>query len=179
MRVSPRVRRALVVLGVLLGVFVVVQAVLGPVRDLVERAVAGARWPEQREQLIDAMAAVTLDDRFVPTACPEWAPSGDGFDQRCFRVDAAPDEVVWDLRDGLADAGVVAVDVDCTDALDGTVLGCSAGGHVGGQLLLMGVYPDLNPVAAANDDFELPDMFLATSTVTLGAYVGLEPPSPS
>lgn len=105
-RVSRRLHVAVLVAVPLLVLSVVVAAWAGPFwvargRELLERQ----RWPEQRAQVLDAVAAVTLPAAYVEEPCA----SADDPADRCWRVDLAPEETTAALAEALTAAGVAAV----------------------------------------------------------------------
>lgn len=90
------------------------------------------RWPEQREHVLDAMAAVTLPPRYVEEPCT--GEPGPG--TRCWHVDARPQDVTAELAAALTAAG--AEDVVAENApLEGPiVLGLARGTVEGREVVL-------------------------------------------
>jgi hypothetical protein len=110
-------RRLVVVLAITLPLVLASVALLawagpywiGQARDVAARN----RWPEQREQIEDAVAGLTLPAGYRETACDAHL-AGDA--ARCWWTDALPDDTAADLEAALV--AVAATDVT-SDAVAG------------------------------------------------------------
>jgi hypothetical protein len=165
----PRAVRALIIGAVVLAAAeLLVWPAVDAVRGAIDDQRTQAAWPAQRAQIEWTLARVDLGARFVPVACPH--DKGGGV--RCWRYDGIPSDAVPRLEAALTAAAIPDVVADCdqaTKAADGTALGCSARGAVGGRGLVLTAIRDVRPGATTRSE-----LFEETSTVKLSA--NLTPP---
>lgn len=126
---SRRLRTAALVVLPLALVSVAVAAWAGPYwlergREYLDRQ----RWPQQRAHVLDAVAGLALPAGYVEEPCGG-AP---GPDDRCWHVDARPQDVTADLVAALTAAGVEGVLAE-TAPVEGTSVIALARGSLEGR----------------------------------------------
>ncbi len=139
----------------------------GVAREAWTHVRAERAWPDQRARLEAAVAAVELPDGYRRVDCAADAV----VEQRCWRVDALPDDVLPDqlaTLDGVGDTGAVG-DCDGTPTWRGRPVGCAVSTILAGRLLGATAFRDVDPDASHPDD-----VVLDSTLVGLGA--DLTPP---
>jgi hypothetical protein len=108
-----------------------------------QHAVAEARWPEQRTALEAAVDAVALPDRFAAAPC-DGPGSGAGSTDRCWQVEAAPEDLADDLAAALTAAGVDDVQVSTSSAGRYGITGAHAVGVVADRVVQILAFRELD-----------------------------------
>jgi hypothetical protein len=108
-----------------------------------QQAVAQHRWPEQRAQIEAAVAAVDLPDRFAAVACTEPGTGADAAD-RCWQVEASPEDVADDLTAALEAAGVEQVATSTPALARQGVVGVHAVGSVADRVVQILAFRELD-----------------------------------
>lgn len=109
-----------------------------------QQAVAQQRfWPEQRAQIEAAVAAVDLPDRFTAVPCAGPGAGADTAD-RCWRVEASPEDVAADLTAALEAAGVEQVGTSTPALARHGVVGAHAVGSVADRVVQILAFRELD-----------------------------------
>ncbi|MBO1752928.1 hypothetical protein J4G33_14035 [Actinotalea sp. BY-33] len=135
--------------------------VAGPLSHAIHEWRAERAWPQDRERVVDAAAAVALGDGYAPVPCDELF-SVDG--ARCWTTDRRPEDALPDLVGALTSVGATVTPTWCHPTSPDGPGACDVVATFAGTY----AYQGINAGAARDIDLEAEDiegLWLSTTTV--------------